>query len=347
LSLCAEALEEVVTGEKFRKLALSFPEASEQAHIAHPDFRVGGKIFATLGPDEDWGMVKLTPNQQEPLVRGEPEVFQPASGAWGRRGATIVRLVDADESTVRQALIAAWRNTAPKRLIQQLDSGQQARLMRKSKSIVSCWLLLLTLCLSDIAGQRRVHYPKNADDITALVGVLSQLDFSVDDAIKRLGTVYSAKPDNFKIVLTPFPSEKDQVKGITLAMFDDTTEGRRKLDYVEINYIKPISISYGELRERYGTPGYIKPPVAKCGPRSVNCPPRFVGYRFSFLPDTRSLASGKSLEVAINLEMEWSKEVPQHTDKDFLLVKSLRCKRIWRVQERPPNNQARSTTHSP
>ena len=110
-----------MTGEKFRKLALSFPEVSEQAHMAHPDFRVGGKIFATLGPDDDWGMVKLTPNQQEPLLRDEPEVFQPASGAWGRRGATIVRLADADESTVRQALIAAWRNTAPKRLIQQLD----------------------------------------------------------------------------------------------------------------------------------------------------------------------------------------------------------------------------------
>ena len=84
-----------MTADKFRKLALSFPEVSEQAHMAHPDFRVGGKIFATLGPDEDWGMVKLTPNQQEPLVRGEPEVFQPASGAWGRRGATIVRLADA------------------------------------------------------------------------------------------------------------------------------------------------------------------------------------------------------------------------------------------------------------
>lgn len=110
-----------MTAEKFRKLALSLPEASEQSHMAHPDFRVGGKIFATLGPDEDWGMVKLTPDQQEPLLRSEPGVFQPASGAWGRRGATIVQLHDADESTVRQALRDAWRNTAPKRLVQQFD----------------------------------------------------------------------------------------------------------------------------------------------------------------------------------------------------------------------------------
>jgi len=108
-----------VTAEKFRKLALSLPEVSEQAHMAHPDFRVGGKIFATLGPEEDWGMVKLTPGQQEPLVRGEPAVFRPAAGAWGRRGATIIQLENADDVTVREALVAAWRNTAPQRLVRQ------------------------------------------------------------------------------------------------------------------------------------------------------------------------------------------------------------------------------------
>src|SRR2546430_1937597 len=91
--------------------------------------------------------------------------------------------------------------------------------MRKIKSIVSCWLLLLSLCLTDSAGQRRMHYPKNAGDIIAFVEVFSQLDFSVKDAIKRLGTVYSAKPDDFHIVLTPFPSERDEIEGVTLAIF--------------------------------------------------------------------------------------------------------------------------------
>jgi hypothetical protein len=110
-----------VTADEFRSLALSFPEASEDAHMGHPDFRVRGKIFATLGPNEDWGMVKLTAGQQAPFVHAEPAVFQPASGAWGRRGCTIVRLRDADELTVRQALIAAWRNTAPKRLAQDYE----------------------------------------------------------------------------------------------------------------------------------------------------------------------------------------------------------------------------------
>ena len=70
-----------MTADEFRRFALSFPEAIEDAHMGHPDFRVRGKIFATLGPDEEWGMVKLTPEQQAPLVRAEPGVYKPASGA--------------------------------------------------------------------------------------------------------------------------------------------------------------------------------------------------------------------------------------------------------------------------
>jgi hypothetical protein len=110
-----------VTADDFRSLALSLPEATEEAHMGHPDFRVRGKIFATLGPGEAWGMVKLTPDQQGVLVRTEPEVFQPVQGAWGRRGCTYVRLGAATDPAVRQALIAAWRNTAPKRLARELD----------------------------------------------------------------------------------------------------------------------------------------------------------------------------------------------------------------------------------
>ena len=111
-----------MTADEFRSLALDLPEASEGAHMGHPDFRIRGKIFATLGPDEDWGMVKLTPDQQASYLVQEPNVFAPASGAWGRRGATIVRLRNAKKAIVRQALLKAWRNTAPKRLAQQFDT---------------------------------------------------------------------------------------------------------------------------------------------------------------------------------------------------------------------------------
>jgi hypothetical protein len=101
----------------FRRLALSFPETSEQAHMDHPDFRVVGKIFATLGyPEAGWAMVKLTPLEQEMFMKSQPKVFKPCAGAWGRRGATSIRLKSASKDTVRRALIAAWLLTAPKPL---------------------------------------------------------------------------------------------------------------------------------------------------------------------------------------------------------------------------------------
>ena len=105
-----------MTPAAFAKLALSLDGATEGAHGGHPDFRAGGKVFASLGyPDKDWGMVKLTPEQQQMLVSAEPEMFVPVKGTWGLRGATSVRLAEADARTMRSALTMAWQNvTAPK-----------------------------------------------------------------------------------------------------------------------------------------------------------------------------------------------------------------------------------------
>lgn len=109
-----------MTADDFRELALSLPETMEASHMEHPDFRVRGKIFATLPyPDEDCGMVKLTPDQQAQFVLESPTVFEPFPGGWGRGGATLVRLRTAKPNVVRPALVAAWRNTAPKKLAQQ------------------------------------------------------------------------------------------------------------------------------------------------------------------------------------------------------------------------------------
>jgi hypothetical protein len=106
-----------MTAKEFRQLALSFPEAIEAAHMHHPDFRVGGKIFATLGyPNENSATVKLSPDQQKEFVGSNPDVFERANGAWGQRGSTIVYLPAATIEMVREALTAAWCNTAPKRL---------------------------------------------------------------------------------------------------------------------------------------------------------------------------------------------------------------------------------------
>ena len=106
-----------MTPNEFRELALSFPEAIESAHMRHPDFRVGGKIFATLGyPDENSAMVKLSADDQREFVQTSPDLFTPVKGAWGRQGATTVNLPAATIGIVREALTAAWHNTAPKRL---------------------------------------------------------------------------------------------------------------------------------------------------------------------------------------------------------------------------------------
>lgn len=110
-----------MTADEYRKMALAFPESSEESHMDHPDFRVKGKIFATLGAEEEWGALKLTPEQQEFLTRAEPAAFKPASGAWGKRGYTIVTLSEVNERDARHALTQAWRNTAPKQIVKQFD----------------------------------------------------------------------------------------------------------------------------------------------------------------------------------------------------------------------------------
>jgi hypothetical protein len=112
--------------QSFRRIALSLPEVVEGAHQGHADFRLRKRVFATLGyPDEAWGMVKLTPEQQSVLVAAEPAIFRPVPGGWGRSGSTNVRLAKADTKTLQSALMMAWRNVAPKSMIKaQPDPGR-------------------------------------------------------------------------------------------------------------------------------------------------------------------------------------------------------------------------------
>jgi hypothetical protein len=112
-----------MTSNDFRRLALGLPETSEKAHQSHPDFRVAGKIFATLGyPDSAWAMVKLTPEQQKEFIASNPAVFVPVKGGWGRKGSTNVKLRPAKAASVRSALAAAWCNTAPKPLARKFEA---------------------------------------------------------------------------------------------------------------------------------------------------------------------------------------------------------------------------------
>ena len=104
----------MATPDDFRRIARSFTGAEERAHMGHPDFRVGGKIFATLGsPDGSHAMVQLMPEQQELAIEAEPAAFRPASGAWGRGGSTLVRLEAVSDEWLERTLEWAWRKRAP------------------------------------------------------------------------------------------------------------------------------------------------------------------------------------------------------------------------------------------
>ncbi len=94
----------------FRRIALSLEGAEESSHMGAPDFRVGGRIFATLASQKQgYGNLMLTPEQQADFVGEAPEVFLPVSGGWGRMGATHIRLAQASEDVLTGALQTAWK----------------------------------------------------------------------------------------------------------------------------------------------------------------------------------------------------------------------------------------------
>jgi hypothetical protein len=96
--------------EDFRRIALSLDGAQESSHMGAPDFRVGGRIFATLASQKQgYGNLMLTPEQQAAFVEELPKVFLPIAGGWGRMGATHIRLAAANEDVLSGALRAAWK----------------------------------------------------------------------------------------------------------------------------------------------------------------------------------------------------------------------------------------------
>jgi hypothetical protein len=115
-----------MTANEFRKLALDLPEAVEAEHMNHPDFRVRGKIFATLAyPDKTFGMVNLSLPDQMRFTQADAEAFTPVPGFWGEHGSTHVHLNAARKQIVRQALQAAWRHAAPKDLLLRVAESEQ------------------------------------------------------------------------------------------------------------------------------------------------------------------------------------------------------------------------------
>jgi hypothetical protein len=114
-----------MTAAEFRRLALALPGVTESSHMDHPDFRVGGKIFATLGyPDAGFGTVIVSPPEQDFLVQRHPRAFAPGPGAWGSAGGTSVKLAAAPRRAVALALESAWSRRAPKKLRAQYAAAR-------------------------------------------------------------------------------------------------------------------------------------------------------------------------------------------------------------------------------
>ena len=104
-----------MTGNDFRRIALSMPDAVERAHFGNPDFRADGRIFATLSLERDgYGVLMLTPEQQAGMVEDEPKVFSPVPGGWGRNGSTRVLLSKVAPDVLEAALRTAWQNRVAK-----------------------------------------------------------------------------------------------------------------------------------------------------------------------------------------------------------------------------------------
>jgi hypothetical protein len=113
-----------MTVDDFRRIALSLEGAEESSHMGQPDFRVGGRIFATLAAAaQGYGNLMLTPEQQATFVEELPEIFVPIAGGWGRNGATHIRLAAANEDVLEGALQAAWTV----RLEKNRESGKKKR----------------------------------------------------------------------------------------------------------------------------------------------------------------------------------------------------------------------------
>ena len=106
-----------MTAAGFRKLALQLPEATEGEHFGVADFRVANKIFATLAYQmKGYGVLLLTPDQQEGMIADAPEIFAPVPNAWGRKGATLVKLSAVNADILKAVLRTCWLRRAPKKL---------------------------------------------------------------------------------------------------------------------------------------------------------------------------------------------------------------------------------------
>lgn len=127
-----------MNGNDFRRIALGMDGAVEGSHMDHPDFRVNGRIFATLDHDESSGMVRLSPDEQAEFMEASPRNFVPAAGAWGRQGCTLVAIANVNENVLGEAVTLAWqaavRASVAKTPRTRRPKASKRRAVRKKRS---------------------------------------------------------------------------------------------------------------------------------------------------------------------------------------------------------------------
>ena len=113
----------------FRKIALSFEGVEQGSHMGAVDFRVGGRIFATLASEKlGYGNLIISPDLQKELISQRPDLFLPVAGGWGRMGATHIRLADATAADLKRALRVAWKH----RIEKNAQAGKRPRKSRRT-----------------------------------------------------------------------------------------------------------------------------------------------------------------------------------------------------------------------
>jgi hypothetical protein len=121
-----------MNAQDFRRLALLLQGAEEGSHMGAVDFRVGGRIFATLASvKQGYGNLMLSPEQQAAFVEEQPDLFLPVAGGWGRMGATHIRLASASEDALAGALRTAWKLRVEKNA--KVGKSKPASTLKKKK----------------------------------------------------------------------------------------------------------------------------------------------------------------------------------------------------------------------
>jgi predicted DNA-binding protein (MmcQ/YjbR family) len=110
----------MVSIDTFRKLALSFPEATEEVHFEKTSFRVKKKIFATYDDIKKRACIKLSEIDRDVFSSADKTIFFPVDNKWGKQGWTLIEMSKVRKELFIDALTTAYCEVAPRKLAEQI-----------------------------------------------------------------------------------------------------------------------------------------------------------------------------------------------------------------------------------